>query len=80
MESASITGWVMEQLEKVPDVGDSFVMCGWKVTVTATDERRVQEIRVERLENHAEIDDYHTILKNSEFAGGGLYGLSPVVL
>ena len=57
VESASITGWVMEQLEKVPDVGDSFVMCGWKVTVTATDERRVQEIRVERLENHEENDD-----------------------
>ena len=57
VESSSITGWVMEQLEKVPDVGDSFVMCGWKVTVTATDERRVQEIRVERLENHEENDD-----------------------
>ena len=57
VESASITGWVMEQLEKVPDVGDSFVMCGWKVTVTATDERRVQEIRVEQLENHEENDD-----------------------
>ena len=57
VESASITGWIMEQLEKVPDVGDSFVMCGWKVTVTATDERRVQEIRVEQLENHEENDD-----------------------
>ena len=57
VESASITGWVMEQLEKVPEQGDSFTMCGWKVTVTATDERRVQEIRVERLENHEENDD-----------------------
>jgi CBS domain containing-hemolysin-like protein len=41
----------------VPEQGDSFTMCGWKVTVTATDERRVQEIRVERLENHEENDD-----------------------
>ena len=57
VESASITGWVMEQLEKVPEQGDSFTMCGWKVTVTATDERRVQEIRVEQLENHQENDD-----------------------
>ena len=56
VESASITGWVMEQLEKVPDVGDSFVMCGWKVTVTATDERRVSEIRVEKLESEEEDD------------------------
>ena len=50
VESASVTGWVMEQLEKVPEAGDSFTMCGWKVTVTATDERRVQEIRVEKTE------------------------------
>ena len=56
VESASNTGWVMEQLEKVPDVGDSFVMCGWKVTVTATDERRVQEIRVEQLESEEDDD------------------------
>ena len=57
VESASITGWVMEQLEKVPEQGDSFTMCGWKITVTGTDERRVKEIRVEQLENHEENDD-----------------------
>ena len=57
VESASITGWVMEQLEKVPEQGDSFTMCGWKSTVTGTDERRVKEIRVEQLENHEENDD-----------------------
>ena len=50
VESASITGWVMEQLEKVPEAGDSFFAEGWKVTVTATDERRVREIRVEQPE------------------------------
>ncbi|MBR4991648.1 MAG: HlyC/CorC family transporter [Clostridia bacterium] len=50
VESASITGWVMEQLEKVPEAGDSFWADGWKVTVTATDERRVREIRVEQPE------------------------------
>ena len=57
VESASITGWVMEQLEKVPEQGDSFTMCGWKITVTGTDERRVKEIRVEQLEKHEENDD-----------------------
>ena len=56
VESASITGWVMEQLEKVPDAGDTFEMCGWKVTITATDERRVSEIRVEKLESEEEDD------------------------
>ena len=50
VESASITGWVMEQLEKVPEAGNSFFAEGWKVTVTATDERRVREIRVEQPE------------------------------
>ena len=57
VESASITGWVMEQLEKVPDAGDTFEMCGWKVTITATDERRVSEIRVEKLENDQPDED-----------------------
>ena len=50
VESASITGWVMEQLGKVPEVGDTFVMENWQVTVTATDERRVSEIRVHKTE------------------------------
>jgi len=50
VESASITGWVMEQIDKVPEKGDTFELEGWKVTVTDTDERRVQEIRVEKLD------------------------------
>ena len=49
VESASVTGWVMEELGKVPVQGDSFVSDDWKITVTVTDERRVQEIRVEKL-------------------------------
>ena len=57
VESASITGWVMEELDKVPEKGDSFEMDGWKVTITDTDERRVQEIRVEKLETAEEDDD-----------------------
>jgi len=57
VDSASITGWVMEELGKVPNVGDSFVSEGWQVTVTGTDERRVQEIRVEKLESEEEDED-----------------------
>ena len=57
VESASITGWVMEELDKVPEKGDTFEMDGWKVTVTDTDERRVQEIRVEKLESDDEEDE-----------------------
>ena len=50
VESASITGWVMEQIDKVPEKGDTFELEGWKVTVTDTDERRIREIRVEKLD------------------------------
>ncbi len=57
VESASITGWVMEELGRVPEKGDSFVSDGWQVTITDTDERRVQEIRVEKLESEEEDDD-----------------------
>ena len=49
VESASITGWVMEQIDKVPEAGDSFVTEGWRVTVIGTEERRIKEIRVEKL-------------------------------
>ena len=49
VESASVTGWVMERIDKVPETGDSFLCDGWRVTVTATDERRIKEIRVEQL-------------------------------
>ena len=48
VESASITGWVMEQIDKVPEAGDSFVTEGWRVTVIGTEERRIKEIRVEK--------------------------------
>ena len=51
VESASITGWVMEQIDKVPEAGDSFVTEGWRVTVIGTEERRIKEIRVEKLDS-----------------------------
>ena len=51
VESASITGWVMEQIDKVPEAGDSFVAEGWRVTVIGTEERRIKEIRVEKPDN-----------------------------
>ena len=49
VESASVTGWIMERLDKVPLQGDRFEMDGWRITVTGTDERRVKEIRVEQI-------------------------------
>lgn len=43
----SVSGWVMEELGRIPAVGDSFDYGGLHVTVTKTDGRRVVEIRVE---------------------------------
>ena len=48
IESANSTvgGWVMESLEKIPEINDTFEYENLKVTVTRTDERRVFEVVV----------------------------------
>ena len=48
-DSNTISGWVMEQIGRVPEEGDRFVSDGLDVTVTKVDHRRVLEIRVEVL-------------------------------
>ena len=45
-ENSSVNGWVMEELGKIPEVGDKFSFRNLDVTVTDTDERRVVEIEV----------------------------------
>ncbi len=46
IDSASISGWVLEQLERLPVEGDRFVYENLDVTDTKVEQRRVQEIRV----------------------------------
>ena len=46
IESSTVGGWVMEQLERVPVLGDSFQYQYLTVTVTNADERRPLEIIV----------------------------------
>ena len=46
--SVSLGGWVMEQLGKVAQVGDSFTYQDMTVTVTGTDHPRVTRILVEK--------------------------------
>lgn len=46
-ETASISGWIMEQLDRVPEVGDSFDYNNLYITVTETDYHRVEKIHVE---------------------------------
>ena len=42
----SVSGWVMEELGRIPVEGDRFTDGRLHVTVTKTDGRRVMEIRV----------------------------------
>ena len=44
--STTVSGWVMEEIGRVPEEGDHFVCEDLDVTVTKVDHRRVLEIRV----------------------------------
>ena len=45
-EANSISGWVLEQLGRIPQEGDQFQADGLAVTVTKMEHRRIMEIRV----------------------------------
>lgn len=45
-DANTVSGWVMEQVGRVPEEGDHFQSDGLDVTVTKVDHRRVMEIRV----------------------------------
>ena len=45
-DAATVSGWVLEQVGRVPEVGDHFIAEGLDVTVTKVEHRRVLEIRV----------------------------------
>ena len=49
-DAATVSGWVMEQVGRVPEVGDHFQAEGLDVTVTRVEHRRVLEIQVRTLE------------------------------
>ena len=48
-DASTVSGWVMEEIGRVPDVGDRFRADGLEVCVTRVEHRRVMEIRVRRL-------------------------------
>lgn len=52
--AATVSGWVMEQVGRVPEEGDHFRAEGLDVTVTKVEHRRVLEIRVEVLPGESE--------------------------
>ena len=53
-EAATVSGWVLEQVGRVPEEGDRFRAEGLDVTVTKVEQRRILEIRVEVLEQETE--------------------------
>ena len=48
-EASTLSGWVMEQTERVPAPGDAFDYQGWHVVVLKTDGCHVQEMELTRL-------------------------------
>ena len=53
-DSATVSGWVLEQIGRIPEQGDSFDFDNLHVTVTQVEHRRVLEIRVEVTETEDE--------------------------
>lgn len=49
-DANTISGWVMEQIGRIPEEGDHFTSDGLDVTVVKVDHRRVLEIRVQVLD------------------------------
>ena len=52
-----MAGWATEQFERIPEVGESFVWHGLKVTVTEMDDARIIRLRVEMLPDAEEQED-----------------------
>ena len=53
-DAATVSGWVLEQVGRVPEAGDHFEAEGLDVTVTRVEHRRVLEIQVRVLEKTEE--------------------------
>ena len=45
-EASTVSGWVMEKTEKIPQEGDSFECGSWHAVVRKADDRHVQEIEL----------------------------------
>lgn len=51
---ATLSGWIMDELNKVPEVGDTFDCMGYKFTVETVDGMRVDTAVIEKIETAAE--------------------------
>lgn len=48
-ESVTLSGWIMEQLGRIPKPGDNFIFDGLRFTVLSVDSRRVTEAEIKKL-------------------------------
>ena len=53
-ESNTVSGWIMDKLERIPEKDDTFTYEKLKVTVTKADDRRAEEILVEVIQKEDE--------------------------
>ena len=51
---STVSGWVMDELDKIPEVGDSFESDGFRVTVISVDGMRADTIEIRKAEANAE--------------------------
>ena len=55
---STVSGWALEELEHIPQEGESFVSKGLKVTVLEVEDQRILRLLVEQLpEDEEENDD-----------------------
>ncbi|MBQ6878466.1 MAG: HlyC/CorC family transporter [Oscillospiraceae bacterium] len=54
---ATLSGWIMDELNKVPEVGDTFENRGYRFTVETVDGMRVDTAVVEKLESVSESEE-----------------------
>ena len=54
---ATLSGWIMDELNKVPEVGDTFENSGYRFTVETVDGMRVDTAVVEKLEPVSENEE-----------------------
>ena len=45
-EAVTVNGWIMNELQKLPEKGDSFRFHEWQITVMEMEERRVKSARI----------------------------------
>ena len=53
----SVSAWVIDVLDKIPDVGDSFDFMNMHIEVTDADSKKVNEIKITFKEEEKETKD-----------------------